>query len=76
MPSIEELNSFGYRFSLYTDVLYAVSKLLQNLYSEMKKTGSYGRFTNQMIPFDEFNKIIGLDKISKLEEKYGEAFKT
>ena len=76
VPSIEELNSFGYRFSLYTDVLYAVSKLLQNLYSEMKKTGSYGSFTNQMIPFDEFNKIIGLDKISKLEEKYGEAFKT
>lgn len=76
MPSNAELSSYGYRFVLYTDVLYAVSKLLKDLYLEMKTTGSYGDFTKRMLPFDEFNELIGLNNVQKLEDKYGEAFKS
>jgi methylisocitrate lyase len=70
-PPVAELKSLGYRFILFTDVLYAVSKLLGDLYGELKSTGSYGRFTKDMLPFDEFNNLIGLDRVAALDDHYG-----
>lgn len=70
-PSVAEIKAMGYRFVLFTDVLYAVSKLLKDLYGELATTGSYGRITKEMLPFDAFNEIVGLADVAALDAKYG-----
>jgi len=67
----ERIAEMGYKFVLFTDALYAVSKTLIELYDEIKRNGTYLGSTERMLPFDEFNELLDLDRVSALDEKYG-----
>ncbi len=69
--SAEHIAAMGYKFVLFTDALYAVSKTLIELYDEIKRTGTYLGYAERMLPFDEFNQLMDLDRIAALDEKYG-----
>ena len=60
----------GYKFILFTDALYAVSKCLIELYDEIKKNGTYLGYAERMLPFDAFNELLDLDKVAALDDKY------
>ena len=61
----------GCKFVLFTDALYAVSKTLIELYDEIKRNGTYRGYAERMLPFDEFNELLDLDRVVALDEKYG-----
>ena len=67
----ERVAAMGYKFILFTDALYAVSKTLIELYDEIKKNGTYLGYTERMLPFDAFNELLDLQKVAALDEKYG-----
>ncbi len=67
----ERVAEMGYKFILFTDALYAVSKTLIELYDEIKRTGTYLGYSERMLPFDEFNELLDLNKVAALDEKYG-----
>ncbi|MDP6475360.1 MAG: oxaloacetate decarboxylase [Alphaproteobacteria bacterium] len=69
--SAEHIAAMGYKFVLFTDALYAVSKTLIELYDEIKRTGTYLGYGERMLPFDEFNQLLDLDRVAALDEKYG-----
>lgn len=66
----EELAAMGYSYYLQADVLYAVSHALRLYFSELKQTGTYGAAAERMISFDEFNRIVGLERIIEAERRY------
>ena len=67
----ERVGEMGYKFILFTDALYAVSKTLIELYDEIKQSGTYLGYAERMLPFDEFNELMDLEKVAALDEKYG-----
>ena len=66
----ERVANMGYKFILFTDALYAVSKCLIELYDEIKKNGTYLGYAERMLPFDAFNELLDLDKVAALDDKY------
>lgn len=66
----EDLLRLGFRFFLQADVLYAVTHALRHYYSELKTTGTYGSAAERMVSFDEFNRLIGLEDIIAVEQRY------
>lgn len=69
-PPIEEVREAGYRFALFTDVLFAVAPLLQGLYAELQRTGTYGRHVEGMMSVGDFNRLIGLEEVDRLDGLY------
>ena len=67
----EQVASMGYKFILFTDALYAVSKCLIELYDEIKQNGTYLGYGERMLPFDAFNELMDLDRVAALDDKYG-----
>ncbi len=67
----ERVAAMGYKFILFTDALYAVSKTLIELYDEIKQNGTYLGYAERMLPFDAFNELLDLDGVAALDEKYG-----
>ncbi len=67
----ERVAAMGYKFILFTDALYAVSKTLIELYDEIKQSGTYLGYGERMLAFDEFNELMDLKKVAALDEKYG-----
>ncbi|MDA1355406.1 MAG: oxaloacetate decarboxylase [Proteobacteria bacterium] len=67
----DRVAEMGYKFILFTDALYAVSKTLIELYGEIKQSGTYLGYADRMLPFDEFNELMDLEKVVALDEKYG-----
>lgn len=60
-------------FSVVTfplSAIYSVAKVLTELMREIYETGTSKGFENRMIPFTEFNKLIGLPYYRELEERY------
>ena len=72
-PTFAEVASLGYKFILLTDVLFAVSRTLTDLYDEVRRTGTYAGFADRMLPFDDFNRLVGLDEVARLDRKYARA---
>jgi len=65
-----ELTAMGYSYYLQADVLYAVSHALKSYYGELRSTGTYGTAADRMITFDDFNQLVGLDRIQLAERRY------
>lgn len=65
-----ELARMGYTHYLQADVLYAVSHALQAYFGELRATGTYGTAAERMITFDQFNQLVGLDRIRAAEQRY------
>lgn len=69
--SATELEKIGYSTVVFpVATTYAVAKVVGDLMTELATTGTTAGFSNQMVSFDEFNDLIGLDHLRSLERKY------
>ena len=74
--SAKELEEIGFAAAAYPTIsVYAEAKTMQNIFSELLRTGSVTAFNDQMIEFNEFNRLVGLNDIRDIEEKYINNFK-
>ena len=69
--SATELEKIGYNTVVFpVAATYAVAKVVGNLMAELAATGTTAGFSNQMVSFDEFNDLIGLEHLRSLERNY------
>ncbi len=69
--SVEELGAMGFKLAFYTlGVQYAVAKTLERYMSHLARYGTSDGYEGGMMNFEEFNSLVGLEKIRKAEEMY------
>jgi 2-methylisocitrate lyase-like PEP mutase family enzyme len=69
--SAKELEKIGYDLVIFcVSSTYVTAKAVTELMRTLKTEGTTKNFLDRMIPFEEFNKLIGLPEIRKFEEKY------
>lgn len=67
-----ELQAMGYAGVFWSCAsLYMVTKTLFDNFSTLAREGTSESFLDDLIPFADFNRFIGLDKYRELEKKYG-----
>jgi carboxyvinyl-carboxyphosphonate phosphorylmutase len=66
-----ELEKIGYNTVVFpVAATYAIAKVVKELMAELVNTGTTAGFTGKMVSFDEFNHLIGLDRLRSLERNY------
>jgi methylisocitrate lyase len=69
--TVKELEELGFNVVVYPNVtVYATAWALKGLWEGLKKNGSTKHWLDKIIPFSEFNTLIGLDKVRELETYY------
>ncbi|KJR45836.1 carboxyphosphonoenolpyruvate phosphonomutase [Desulfosporosinus sp. I2] len=69
--SAQELEKLGYDLVIFpTASTYMAAQAMKNLMEVLMKTGSTESLIPEMIPFQEFNELIGLAEIRELEAKF------
>ena len=69
--SASELEEIGYSTVVFpVAATYAVAKVVGDLMAEIAATGTTAGFGNRMVSFDEFNRLIDLDRLRSLERSY------
>jgi len=67
----EELKELGFDLVVWPLApLYAVAKSLTDVYTTLRKEGSTLSILDRLMPFDEFNGIVGLNDKYLLDEKF------
>lgn len=67
----QELEDLGYHIVIFpTSSTYITAQAVKNLMEELRKTGTTQNILGQMIPFSEFNKLVGLSEVHELEDKF------
>lgn len=67
----KELEEIGYNIVIFpTASTYATSYTMLNLMEELKEKGTTAGFINRMVTFEKFNKLIGLNSIRQMENKF------
>jgi methylisocitrate lyase len=71
MCSLDELQSMGF-FSVgfVLSGLYAAARALHETYCEIRRTGSTTAARDRMMNFDEFNRLIGVEKRYAEDERF------
>jgi 2-methylisocitrate lyase-like PEP mutase family enzyme len=66
-----ELQDIGYAVVAdATSCTYVIAKAVRELFTELARTGSSAAFTDRMILFEEFNRLVGLPEIRERERHY------
>jgi methylisocitrate lyase len=66
-----ELRDLGYQLIVWPLApLYSVAKTLTDTYATLRREGSTMSILDKLMPFDEFNEIVGLDDKYALDAKY------
>lgn len=69
--TVSELEKIGYNLAIFpVSALYAAAKALADVMEILKKDGSTKEGVGRMVPFEEFNTIMGLDAVREMERKY------
>lgn len=69
--SAKELETLGYELVIFpTASTYITAQAVTALMEEIKSSGTTKNLISKMIPFADFNKLIGLADIRELEAKY------
>ncbi|MFO7882048.1 MAG: isocitrate lyase/phosphoenolpyruvate mutase family protein [Kosmotogaceae bacterium] len=70
--NVTELEELGYNLVIFcVSSVYVTAKALKDLMIYLKENGTTkGLVNDKMIPFEEFNEMIGLNDIREVEEKY------
>jgi len=69
--SAQKLEDIGYDLVIFcVSSTYAAAKAIQDLMNTLKAEGTTEGFMDRMIPFDKFNKMIGLSDVRAKEEKF------
>ncbi|MFW6266535.1 MAG: isocitrate lyase/PEP mutase family protein [Halanaerobiales bacterium] len=67
----EELEELGYKIIVWPlSALYASARGMYKVLSSLKENGETEEVMDELMPFDKFNEMIGLDEIQELEDKY------
>ncbi|HEY7316823.1 MAG TPA: isocitrate lyase/PEP mutase family protein [Candidatus Binatia bacterium] len=67
----QELKDLGFNLIVWPLApLYSVAKSLTHVYATLRRDGSTVNVLDQLMPFDEFNEIVGLDEKYSLDERY------
>ena len=71
LVTVKELEELGFNVVVYPNVtVYATAWALRELWEGLKRNGSTKHWRDKIIPFNEFNTLIGLDKVRELESHY------
>lgn len=71
MLTAKELQEIGYSVVAYaTACTYTITKAVRDLFEALHRTGTTAGFEDRMVKFDEFNRLVGLEEIREIEEKY------
>jgi len=66
-----ELQDIGYAVVAdATSCTFVIARAVRELFGEMARTGSSAAFTDRMILFDDFNRLVGLSEIREKERYY------
>lgn len=67
----QELKQLGFDLVVWPLApLYSVAKSLTDVYSTLRRDGSTAAILDRLMPFDDFNKIVGLKEKYALDERY------
>ncbi len=67
----KELQEIGYSVAAYaTACTYTIAKAVKELFETLHRTGTTEGFEDRMMKFDEFNRLVGLEKIREIENAY------
>ena len=67
----KELHDLGFDLVVWPlAALYSVAKSLNEVYTTLRREGTTMQVLDRLMPFDEFNGIVGLDEKYHLDEKY------
>jgi len=67
----KELEALGYKLVIYPNsLLYTTTKAVRSMLDSMKDADTTQGFGDRMVNFPEFNNMIGLDTIRKMEESF------
>jgi 2,3-dimethylmalate lyase len=67
----QELRDLGFDLVVWPLApLYSVAKSLTEIYGTLRREGTTTDILDRLMPFDEFNRIIGLEEKYQLDEKY------
>ena len=65
------LEALGYNLVIYpTASTYVTTKAMFELMEGLKKDGTTAKMMDRMVPFTQFNELIGLPRIREMEAKY------
>lgn len=68
---VKELQAIGYGLVIFpTASTYIVTKAVLDLMNELKASGTTAGMIDKMVPFGQFNDLIGLPAIREIENKY------
>lgn len=69
----KQLEELGFSAVVYPNItVYATAWTLRNLWQGLKRNGSTKHWQDRIIPFDDFNELVGLDRIREIETHYYE----
>jgi 2,3-dimethylmalate lyase len=67
----QELKELGFDLIVWPLApLYSVAKSLAEVYSTLRHDGSTTQILDRLMPFDDFNEIVGLEEKYSLDQKY------
>src|SRR5438093_1245595 len=70
----QELKDLGFNLIVWPLApLYSIAKSLTEVYSTLRRDGSTTKILDQLMPFDEFNEIVGLEVKYALDTNYGKS---
>ncbi|MBI0579531.1 isocitrate lyase/phosphoenolpyruvate mutase family protein [Neobacillus cucumis] len=71
LMSASELDSMGYKIVIFPNsVTRVVAKAAQDLFHELKETGTTAGMKEQMLNFSQLNQLLGIQRYHEMEEKY------
>jgi len=71
LMSPQELKELGFDLIVWPLApVYSVAKSLAEVYSTLRRDGSTTRILDRLMPFDDFNEIVGLEEKYLLDQKY------
>ena len=67
----DELETIGYKIAIYpVSMLYAATRAMTRLLQRLKEEGSTANCLDDLVGFEEFNELIGVEKMRALEKKF------
>ncbi|HSF58993.1 MAG TPA: oxaloacetate decarboxylase [Candidatus Binatia bacterium] len=67
----QELKELGFDLIVWPLApVYAVAQSLAEVYSTLRRDGSTSRILDRLMPFDDFNEIVGLEEKYALDQRY------
>ena len=71
LMSPQELKELGFDLIVWPLApVYSVAQSLAEVYSTLRRDGSTTRILDRLMPFDDFNEIVGLEEKYLLDQKY------